>query len=153
MKMVPTLYLANTLGFTAYGQKHLDKYIVPRLEKLGYDVIEPFTRNKLLLEECSGKELAFLIGQSNKDSIDKCDTLVAILDGTDIDSGVASEIGYAYARPGLIINGYRNNFRRAPDNEGICDINLQIQYFIENSCGKIYSDFNKLIKGLKSEGI
>ena len=42
---------------------------------------------------------------------------MAVLDGTDVDSGTAAEIGYAFARGKLIV-GYRGDFRLSADNEG-----------------------------------
>jgi nucleoside 2-deoxyribosyltransferase len=46
--------------------------------------------------------------------IDECDTLVAILDGADADSGTCIELGYAYAR-GKPIIGVRTDFRISED--------------------------------------
>lgn len=45
------------------------------------------------------------------DALDACDLVVAILDGPDVDSGTAFEVGYAYAR-GKPIIGVRTDFRR-----------------------------------------
>ena len=148
-KHKPALYLANNLGFTTYGQDHLDNVIVPRLENLGYEVIEPFTRNKPLINKYDGKKLAFEIALDNQKSMDRSEALVAILDGTDVDSGVAAEIGYAYALGGITINGYRNDFRKACIDEGICDINLQVQFFVENSGGRIYNKLDNLVDAIR----
>ncbi len=46
----------------------------------------------------------------------------------DVDSGMATEIGYAYAKG----NGYRGDFRIAGDNPGAI-VNLQVEHFIRNS--------------------
>ena len=46
------------------------------------------------------------IGANNRAAIDGARGLVAILDGADVDSGTAAEIGYAFARGKLIV-GYR----------------------------------------------
>jgi nucleoside 2-deoxyribosyltransferase len=59
----------------------------------------------------------------------------AVLDGVDVDSGTAAEIGYAYAR-GKPILGYRGDFRLSADNEG-STVNLQVEYFIRQSGGDI----------------
>ena len=61
--------------------------------------------------------------------------MLAVLDGTDVDSGTASEIGYAYAK-GKPMVGYRGDFRLSSDNEGGV-VNLQVQYFILTSGGSI----------------
>jgi nucleoside 2-deoxyribosyltransferase len=44
-------------------------------------------------------------------SIDACDMVVAVLDGADVDSGVAFEVGYASAR-GKPVVGVRTDFRQ-----------------------------------------
>src|SRR4030095_14231926 len=38
------------------------------------------------------------IGANNRAAIDRADGVVAVLDGVDVDSGTAAEIGYAFAR-------------------------------------------------------
>jgi nucleoside 2-deoxyribosyltransferase len=61
--------------------------------------------------------------------------LIAVLDGVDVDSGTAAEIGFAYAL-GMRIFGLRTDFRLAGDNLGSI-VNLQVQYFIEQSGGRV----------------
>jgi nucleoside 2-deoxyribosyltransferase len=46
--------------------------------------------------------------------VDAADVLVAVLDGPDVDSGTAFEVGYAYAR-GKPIIGVRTDFRKSQD--------------------------------------
>jgi hypothetical protein len=38
------------------------------------------------------------IGRKNQLAIDECNAIFAVLDGTDVDSGTAAEIGYGFAR-------------------------------------------------------
>lgn len=59
----------------------------------------------------------------NTDALDNCDLVVANLDGTDIDSGTAWEIGYAFAR-GKPIIGLRTDFRTHTKDQ---KINLAIE--------------------------
>ena len=68
------------------------------------------------------------MGATNRAAIDAADAVVAVLDGVDVDSGTAAEIGYAFARGKLIV-GYRGDFRLSADNEGSI-VNLQVEYFI-----------------------
>ena len=63
--------------------------------------------------------------------------VLAVLDGTDVDSGTAAEIGYAFAK-GRPILGYRGDFRLSADNEG-STVNLQVEYFITASGGTIFT--------------
>lgn len=89
------------------------------------------------------------IGRSNVERIEASDGVFAILDGVDVDSGTAAEIGYGYAK-GKIVSGLRTDFRLAGDNEGAI-VNLQVQYFIEESGGRIVTtahDFVDLARSL-----
>lgn len=49
------------------------------------------------------------------DSIDSADAILCILDGPDVDSGTAIEMGYAFARNKPIV-GFRSDFRASEDN-------------------------------------
>ena len=49
-----------------------------------------------------------------RDAIDRCDAVVAVLDGADADSGTAWECGYAYAR-GKPVVALRSDFRGGED--------------------------------------
>ena len=68
--------------------------------------------------------------------------MLAVLDGVDVDSGTASEVGYAFAR-GKRIVGYRGDFRPAAENEG-CTVNLQVEYFIRASGGTIVTKIDAI---------
>lgn len=39
-----------------------------------------------------------VVGESNRRAIDACAAVLAVLDGSEVDGGSASEIGYAFAR-------------------------------------------------------
>jgi nucleoside 2-deoxyribosyltransferase len=68
--------------------------------------------------------------------------VVAVLDGVDVDSGTAAEVGYAFAR-GKRIFGYRGDFRLSADNEGAA-VNLQVEFFILQSGGAITGSIEAL---------
>ncbi len=147
MRKKINLYLASPLGFSEAGRMFLYEHIVPMIEECGCGIIDPWKlTSQSLIEEArempigeerrlAWKRVNSVIGNNNALGIDEADGMVAVLDGTDVDSGTASEIGYAYAKLKPVI-GYRNDFRQAGDNEGSI-INLQVQYFIENSGGII----------------
>ena len=82
------------------------------------------------------------IGATNRAAIDAADGVVAVLDGVDVDSGTAAEIGYAFGRGKLIV-GYRGDFRLSADNEG-STVNLQVEFFIRESGGAIVSRYEEL---------
>jgi nucleoside 2-deoxyribosyltransferase len=86
------------------------------------------------------------IGGNNRAAIDEAHAVVAVLDGVDVDSGTAAEIGYAFARGKLIV-GYRGDFRLSADNEGSI-VNLQVEYFIRQSGGAIVDRYDDLASAL-----
>jgi nucleoside 2-deoxyribosyltransferase len=87
------------------------------------------------------------MGGNNRGAIDRCDMVFVVLDGTDVDSGSAAEVGYAFAK-GKPILGYRGDFRLSADNEG-STVNLQVEYFIRQSGGDIIMQIADLEKSLK----
>ena len=84
------------------------------------------------------------IGERNRAALDSCDWVLGCLDGPDVDSGTASEIGYAFG-VGKRIIGYRGDFRLSGDNEGTI-VNLQVQYWIEASGGTIVRSLEDLAR-------
>lgn len=155
--MKKRIYIASPLGFSEAGRLFLYEKIIPLFIESGLDVIDPWSltpvsmiNSVLSINESSErkkawKDLNLVIAENNKRGIDICDGLFAVLDGVDVDSGTASEIGYAAAinKP---VTAYRGDFRSAGDNEGSI-VNLQVEYFIFSSGGRIISS----IKGVKEE--
>jgi nucleoside 2-deoxyribosyltransferase len=88
------------------------------------------------------------MGATNRAAIDAAGAVVAVLDGADVDSGTAAEIGYAFARGKLIV-GYRGDFRLSADNEG-GTVNLQVEYFIRASGGTIVDRYEDLGESLRT---
>ena len=149
------LYLAGPLGFSEAGRKFLDDILVPKIKELGFKILDPWKLTdpeqiSTVTAMPSGQAkreawqtLNAKIGENNCRALDDCDIVVAVLDGVDVDSGTAAEIGYAYAK-GKRIYGYRGDFRLSADNEG-ADINLQVEFFILRSDGKIFHDYSSLL--------
>ena len=79
-----------------------------------------------------------MIGANNDDTIQESDLTVAVLDGPDVDSGTAAEIGHA-SSVGKTIVGYRSDSRLCGDNEGSL-VNLQVDYYIRKNGGFIVTD-------------
>ncbi len=149
------LYLAGPLGFSEAGVYFQDKELVPSLEKAGFQVINPWklTDAKLFAQvqalppgdsrKDAWRKLNEQIGRNNATALQSSDIVLAILDGSDVDSGTASEVGAAFSLHKRIF-GYRGDFRLASDNEGAA-VNLQVEYFISASGGKIFTSFHELI--------
>jgi nucleoside 2-deoxyribosyltransferase len=128
--------------------------LVPYVAGLGYEVLDPWALAdpaKIAAVERlpygpakrdAWRALDREIGATNRAAIDRADGMVAVLDGTDVDSGTAAEIGYAFARGKLIV-GYRGDFRLSADNEG-ATVNLQVEFFIHESGGAIVSRYEDL---------
>jgi nucleoside 2-deoxyribosyltransferase len=80
------------------------------------------------------REFALEIGLRNARAIETCTLLVAHLDGQEVDSGTAAEVGFAAAR-GLRCFGLRSDLRQS--GEPGVSINLQVEYFLLASGGGI----------------
>lgn len=152
------VYIASPLGFSEIGRIFYYEKLIPMLQGSGFMVIDPWTitpAHKLhsvdSMEYGAGKrdawkELNDEIAGNNTRSIDNSDMILAILDGADIDSGTAAEIGYGFAK-GKRIVGYRGDFRLTGDNEGAM-VNLQVEHFIRRSGGEIVTDYNEIPRAL-----
>jgi nucleoside 2-deoxyribosyltransferase len=141
------IYLAGPLGFSEVGRSYQNAALIPELVRQGHDILDPWTLTEpraiaAVAAMPYGPErreawckLNAEIAANNRAAIDRCDAVFAILDGVDVDSGTAAEIGYAFAR-GKPILGYRGDLRLSADNEG-ATVNLQVEYFIRQSGGTI----------------
>jgi nucleoside 2-deoxyribosyltransferase len=160
------IYLAGPLGFSEAGRAFLETVVVAAVRRLGHVALDPWSAtNPLGIERGLDAEIAAAkrmpygaarrdawrrlnprIGAKNRDLIDGCDRVFAVLDGVDVDSGTAAEIGYAFAK-GKPILGYRGDFRLAADNDGSM-VNLQVEYFIRASGGTIITQMSDLAAAL-----
>jgi nucleoside 2-deoxyribosyltransferase len=146
------VYLAGPLGFSEVGSDFNKKRIIPLLRKLGHKTLDPWEDQGNVAavlrlpfgvkKRDAWRRLNPQIGRKNQRLIDECDVIFAVLDGTDVDSGTAAEIGYGFAR-GKRILGYRGDFRLCADNEGGI-VNLQVEYFIRASGGEIIGKIDEL---------
>ncbi|MFO1134275.1 MAG: nucleoside 2-deoxyribosyltransferase [Rhodoblastus sp.] len=148
-----SVYLAGPLGFSELGRAG-QSALAALARDLGYEVIDPFALappgeieriarlSSLDAQREAWRLLNRQIGETNMRAIDGCGLVLAVLDGVDVDSGAAAEIGYAFAR-GKRIVGYRGDFRLAADNVG-STVNLQVEYFIHASGGEIVASLDAL---------
>jgi len=145
----PRIYMAGPLGFSEAGRHFYNAVLLPYVKSLGYEVLDPWAltdpRKIEAVERLpygserreAWRRLNREMAASNRAAIDQAQAVVAVLDGTDVDSGTAAEIGYAFASGKLIV-GYRGDFRLSADNEG-STVNLQVEFFIHESGGAIVS--------------
>lgn len=146
----PKCYLASPLGFDDAGRLYLRDVYVPALSEL-VDPVDPWmlvSVDEVEQARAAGESAALnaRLGELNARAIDGCELLVAHLDGQEVDSGTASEVGYAVAR-GLCCFGLRTDFRRCGE-EGSA-VNLQLEWFIHSSGGTIARTLPDLIVALR----
>lgn len=152
--MPVSIYLASPLGFAASTRPFMDDLVHALREHV--TVVNPWDDQRFagefaqlehvdsVKDRCARlNEINRELGRANAASIDRVDGVFAVLDGVDVDSGTAAEIGYAFAR-GKVVNGLRTDFRLAGDNPGSI-VNLQVQYFIETSGGAVVTDVDDFI--------
>jgi nucleoside 2-deoxyribosyltransferase len=148
------IYLASPLGFAASTRDFMNE-LIPAISahvdvenpwddtRFDAEFAEIATLDSLAKREARLRRINEELGRSNAHRIDRSDAVFAILDGVDVDSGTAAEIGYGFAR-GKVVCGLRTDFRLAGDNIGAI-VNLQVQYFIEASGGSIVTEKGKLV--------
>jgi nucleoside 2-deoxyribosyltransferase len=148
------IYLAGPLGFSEAGRAFHAGALIPAIVRLGHEVLDPWTLTDQAKIDAvrrlpygperrdAWRTLNGEIGDNNRAALDRCDLVLAVLDGPDVDSGTAAEIGYAFVK-GKPILGYRGDLRISADNEGAI-VNLQVEYFIRASGGDIITSIEQL---------
>ena len=148
------IYMASPLGFAASTRLFMEEAVrrlgeVVAVENPWDDVrfVDEFAEIEMLdtySERVSRLQAINMeLGRTNAERIDRSDAVFAMLDGVDVDSGTAAEIGYAYAK-GKMVFGLRTDFRLAGDNIG-ATVNLQVEYFIVSSGGRVVTSLDEFI--------
>ncbi|MCU1491793.1 MAG: nucleoside 2-deoxyribosyltransferase [Acidimicrobiaceae bacterium] len=149
------VYLASPLGFTTYGAA-FSKRILEEVRAAGLTPNDPWSTPegaelmRLLAAEADVSDIAAVnaaIGLANQLLIDRSSAVLACLDGSDVDSGTASEIGYASAQ-GKPTFGYRLDSRLAGDDVA-CVVNLQVEHFMIRNGGSIHRSFEAALEALR----
>ncbi|MDQ1520453.1 MAG: hypothetical protein QOI55_1526 [Actinomycetota bacterium] len=139
------IYVAGPGGFDAAGRAW-HRRVCERLRAEGFEVLDPWLASeaefRAAFAEAPGDARLDALrganrsaGAANATMIRDADAVFALLDGVDVDSGTAAEIGFASALGSLVV-GYRTDWRSSGDNEAAI-VNLQLEYFIESSGGAI----------------
>lgn len=121
-----TVYLAAPL----FSQAELDfnRRLRDEIKSAGFSVFLPQEDSNNIKD---GKNRQAIIFNKNVGAIENSDIIVAVIDGTDVDSGTAWEIGYAWAL-GKPVLGLRTDFRTM-GIEGT--VNLMIERSVELCAG------------------
>jgi len=142
------VYLASPLGFSSENN-HYRERIRERLRELHCTVFDPWEQEEVArrIQEAMSmadsveraktiKEAAWFTGTVNAEGLRASDVVLAVLDGTEPDSGTVSEVGFG-AGIGKKCFGLRTDFRDSGDLPGLT-LNLQVLYFIEYSGGQLF---------------
>jgi uncharacterized protein (DUF952 family)/nucleoside 2-deoxyribosyltransferase len=142
--------VASPLGFSEPGVRYLQEVLHPALLAAGFSILDPWETGRLLIEAAGPAEPSVInsaLGAKNAELISRADAIFAVLDGSDVDSGTAAEIGYASGL-GRPIVGLRTDFRMAGDNAA-APVNLQVLHFIEVSGGVFATEIDIAVAALQ----
>ena len=152
----PRVYVASPLGFNEPGRHWADDVLHPRLTDAGWEVLDPWLDETgeaaaaiaMPLGQARLEALQRLnrsIGARNRSLLAEADAVLAVLDGPDVDSGTAAEIGWAAAHKTPIV-GLRTDFRLADHEAAI--VNLQVEDFVLASGGHLVTALDDAIAAL-----
>lgn len=164
---VGSIYVSSPLGFSAFGREAL-RTLHARLEDAGLHVRDPWhwpgqrepgspirTADLLLTARIAGEGRDLAVSQEiaarNVTELRASNAVLAVLDGADVDSGVAAEIGYASAI-GKPVMGLRTDDRATADSSGYL-VNLQLTHLIAHSgppAGRVTSTVPEAIEALRA---
>lgn len=150
----PPVYVASPLGFAKTSKYFYDEVLLPELRAGGFDPLDPWLgaapiEAAMRISNPAERFEALVaanveVGRQNENLLAQATAVFAVLDGPDVDSGTAAEIGWAAALR-LPVVGWKTDLRLASDNEAAV-VNLQVQYFIERSGGRIERDLDRAIR-------
>jgi len=143
-------YVASPLGFTEAGRLWAEQVYLPALATV-VEPVDPWALTSA--EEVAAaaragrdRELALEIGRRNLAVIRGADRLVALIDGQEVDSGTAAEIGYAAAL-GKRCDALRTDLRQAGE-PGVA-VNLQVESLVVESGGAVVRSLDDLLERLR----
>jgi uncharacterized protein (DUF952 family)/nucleoside 2-deoxyribosyltransferase len=142
--------VASPLGFSDPGARYLDEVLHPALLAAGFSILDPWATGRDLVttagRDADQATLNSALGAANAELITRSTAVFAVLDGTDVDSGTAAEIGFASAL-GRPIVGLRTDFRMAGDNPAAL-VNLQVLHFIHATGGSFATRLDEAVTAL-----
>jgi len=131
-----TVYLAAPLFSEA--ECDFNRKLKGELKSLGFKVFLPQEDSNNVHDMTNRQKIIF---NKNLTGIENSDLIVAVIDGADVDSGTAWEIGYAFAK-GKPVIGLRTDFRTL-GIEGT--VNLMIERSVI-----LFMSISELLNHLKS---
>lgn len=131
------IYLAAPLFSRAECDYNSD--LRDELTNAGYKVFLPQEDSNNIKDNVDRQKIIF---SKNLKGIDNSDVLVAVLDGADVDSGTAWEIGYAFAK-GKPIIGLRTDFRTL-GIEGTVNLMIERSVVLCSNLSELLNHLNSL---------
>lgn len=125
-----TVYLAAPLFSEA--ERDFNRKLGDEIKRAGFNVFLPQEDSNNVKEEKNRQEIIF---NKNTEAIESSDMVVAVIDGTDVDSGTSWEIGYAFAK-GKPIFGLRTDFRTL-GVEGTVNLMIERSVVLCTSIGEL----------------
>lgn len=153
----PAVYIASPLGFDEPGRVWGRDVLLPAVRAAGLVPLDPWDdpdhhlERAMAVDDADQRRAALAAANAavagrNADLIRSSAGVLAVLDGTDVDSGTAAEIGFAVALHRPVV-GLRTDIRPAGDNEAAI-VNLQVEGFIHQSGGAIEADVTAAVHRL-----
>lgn len=152
--MAMKIYLASPLGFNPEHAGYLAR-IKKKLREQGFAVLDPWEQQEFSAAIGRAKQMAGCceqleafraiaagIGLANERLIREADMVLAVLDGLEVDSGTASEVGFGSAL-GRRCYGLRTDWRDSGDFAGLA-CNLQVIHFIERTGGRLFRSIDEI---------
>ena len=145
------VYAASPGGF-AESTISYHRDLVQLLRDHGFEVLDPWELTPqsevepvfLIVDYQERKDALFQmdkrIAGRNVEAIRTCDIILATLDGQEVDSGTACEMGMGYWDKKVVF-GLRSDFRQSGENDG-CTINMQVENCIHDSGGVLFTSLN-----------
>lgn len=140
MTPTKTIYLAGPLFSEA--EQDFNRKLRDILVKRGFSVFLPQedSNDTTSMRHAQKQEYVF---DKNCKAIDNSDIIVAVLDGgSDVDSGTAWELGYAYSE-GKVVLGLKTDFRTL-GSEGTVNLMMEVSLKV------LVSDIDELLKALEN---
>ncbi|MDG0860397.1 nucleoside 2-deoxyribosyltransferase [Staphylococcus equorum] len=128
------MYLAN--GLFSYGDRLVNKEIASRLRQSNRDLDLYVPQENNEINDKSKIAGSMMISKADSEELLKSDVLIAVLDGVEIDSGVAAEIGL-FSSLGKPIIGLCTDIRldqsyNVKKSEIVLDDPIENQYLYRN---------------------
>jgi nucleoside 2-deoxyribosyltransferase len=155
--MPKPVYVASPLGFSLPTRIFYNRTLLPALSANGATLLDPWAESAAAFEkafaEGDAARRAVLVRQANvaagamnESLIRKAVAVFAVLDGTDVDSGTAAEIGFAAAL-GLPVIAWRSDLRQAGDNTE-STVNLQVEHWVLSHGGSLHRELGLAVQAL-----